>query len=307
MPCAATKFTLTPWKLFVTLKKHLDRRVSVYQQIDVDRYRTPGPSFLNSITELPRVMLELTSLLYSWPWLAAAPRGDGHRVLVLPGFTGGDDSTLLLRRYLNRLGYDALPWELGRNTGSVDLQDRLVRHVRRLTEQCDGRMSIVGQSLGGVFARELSREFAPRIRQVICLGSPFSSTGPENTHSVVGQLFQRMSGMTVADMEAQLRAYASEPPPVPSTAIYSKSDGVVHWSACLEFAGAFSENIEVVGSHTGMSLNPLVFQVLADRLAQPDGAWRPFERRPGMCSLLYPVPEATVTPAPTSEASVCVN
>ena len=78
-------------------------------------------------------------------------------------------------------------------------------------------------------------------------------------------------------------------PPVPSTAIYSRSDGVVHWTTCLEYEGEQAENVEVVGSHSGMAFNPTVLSVIADRLAQPEGHWRPFERR-GCRALLYPEP-----------------
>ena len=127
---------------------------------------------------------------------AVAPRGDGHRVLVLPGFTAGDESTVVLRRFLARHGYAALPWGLGQNTGSVDLQERLVDSFIRLTDEHDEKVSIIGQSLGGVYGRELARQFSEHVRQVITLGSPFSSAGPESTYALVGRLFQYISGMS---------------------------------------------------------------------------------------------------------------
>lgn len=278
----------------------------VYQEIDVGEHRTGSPSAFHSATELPRVLFELTSLAYTWPWLGSAPRGDGHPVLVLPGFTAGDESTAILRRFLKRLGYRPLPWELGQNTGSFDLQERLVHRFYRLTEECDERISIVGQSLGGVFARELARQFSDRVRQVVTLGSPFSSIGPESANALVGRLFQYLSGMNHEEMREQMQSFVREPPPVPSTAIYSRADGVVHWSSCLEYAGAQAENIEIVGSHTGMAVNPLVFHVLADRLAQPEGDWRPFQRSRGCRALLFPEP-APANRGNTSEASECAS
>lgn len=262
----------------------------MYQVLNVDRYRSQGPHALHSATELPRVLVEMTSLAYVWPWLGAAPRGDGHRVLVLPGFTAGDESTVILRRFLGRIGYVPLPWGLGQNTGSVDLQERLIDSFARLIDECDGKVSIIGQSLGGVYARELARQFSERVRQVITLGSPLSSTGPESTNALVSRLFQYLSGMNHEEMRDQILEFAAEAPPVPSTAIYTRTDGVVHWSACLEYEAEESENVEVLGSHTGMALNPLVLHVLADRLSQPDGAWRPFERGRGCRAMLYPEP-----------------
>jgi len=274
--------------------------IAVYQELDVEAHRAPGPSTLHSLTELPRVFFEAASLAYLWPLLGQAPRGDGHAVMVLPGFTAGDESTAVLRRFLGRLGYRALPWELGQNTGSFALQERLVGRFEALTRAGGERISLVGQSLGGVYARELARRFAPRVRQVISLGSPFASRSPETTNSVVSRLFQYMSGMTRDDMHGYMLGFAAEAPPVPSTAIYSRADGVVHWQSCLEYAGPQSENVEVHGSHTGMAMNPLVFHVLADRLAQADGQWRPFQRQDGCRALVYPQP----APMNTSETSI---
>jgi pimeloyl-ACP methyl ester carboxylesterase len=280
----------------------------VYQELDVEAHRAPSPSTLHSMTELPRVFFEATSLAYMWPLLGQAPRGDGHAVLVLPGFTAGDESTAILRRFLGRLGYRALPWELGQNTGSFALQERLIDRFEALTRVSGERLSLVGQSLGGVYARELARRFAPHVRQVISLGSPFASKSPDTTNSVVSRLFQYMSGMSRDDMRDYMLGFAAEPPPVPSTAIYSKADGVVHWQSCLEYAGAQAENVEVLGSHTGMAMNPLVFHVLADRLAQADGQWRPFQRQRGCRALVYPEPAPTTkSESTTGGDAACAN
>jgi pimeloyl-ACP methyl ester carboxylesterase len=267
---------------------------SLYQEIDIEKYRGTGPNALHSVSELPRVLMEITTLAYTWPMLGAAPRGDGHPVLVLPGFTAGDESTAVLRRFLRRVGYRPLPWQLGRNTGSFDLQEQLVYRFDRLTREHDTKVSIIGQSLGGVFGRELARQFPDHVRMIISLGSPFSSTSPDTTNAMVGRLFQYLSGMTREQMHDQMQSFVAEAPPVPSTSIYSKSDGVVHWSSCLEFEAAQAENIEIIGSHSGMAMNPLVYHVLADRLSQPAGAWEPFQRARGYRSMLYPVPEKLI-------------
>ena len=132
-----------------------------------------GPSTWDTATELPRVLLEMTSLTYAWPLLNSTPRGDGHTVLVLPGFTAGDQSTLVLRRLLERRNYRALPWLLGQNTGSFELQDRLMTRFQAVLAEATGSVSLIGQSLGGVFARVLARQWPDRVRQVITLGSPF--------------------------------------------------------------------------------------------------------------------------------------
>jgi len=264
---------------------------SVYEELEVSQHRQKGPSVWDSATELPRILLEVTTLAYSWPLLTSAPRGDGHPVMVLPGFLGGDESTLVMRRYLARLGYEVLPWEQGQNNGSFELQEQLVQHVYLVTRKFDRKLTLIGQSLGGVFARALARQFPDDVRQVITLGSPFSSQGPEATNAAVARMFQYMSGMTAEEMRDQMIVSTQGPIPVPATAIYSKSDGVVHWSSCLDFEGEQTENIEVISSHTGMAHNPLIFHVLADRLAQPEGGWQPFKRNSGCRSMLFPKPQ----------------
>ena len=261
----------------------------MYEALDIPERESSGPSFWDSATELPRVMMEMTSLSVTWPWLATSHRGDGHTVLLLPGFMAGDQSTLVLRRVLGQLNYNPLPWELGQNTGSAELQDRLRDRFISLLDEVEGPISLVGQSLGGVFARVLAHERPERIRQVITLGSPFASSSPETVNSLVSRLFQSVSGMSREEMQDQMSDFPAGSPPVPSTAIYSKSDGVVHWSTCLEYEGDQTENIEVIGSHSGMGFNPLVLNVIADRLSQPHGQWQPFHRN-GCRSLVYPKP-----------------
>jgi len=267
----------------------------LYEVLEPSERESNGPSLWDSATELPRVMLEMTSLTYSWPLIATAPKGDGHTIFVLPGFSVGDQSTLILRRLLRLLNYRPLPWELGQNTGSVELQENLFERFQDILAQQPGRISLIGQSLGGVFARILAHQWPDRIRQVITLGSPFASGSLDTVNSLVSRLFQSVSGMSREEMLDQMTGFPAAPPPVPCTAIYSKSDGVVHWSTCLEYEGEQAENIEVLGSHSGMAFNPMVLHVIADRLAQPLDGWKPFERK-GCLSLLFPEPGNTDSP-----------
>jgi pimeloyl-ACP methyl ester carboxylesterase len=208
--------------------------------------------------EAPRASLEAASLAPAWPLLvASAPRGDGHPVLVLPGFTASDVSTTPLRAYLRARGFAAVRWAQGRNHGDWEaLEHRLHARLAALHARHGRRVSLVGWSLGGVFAREIARRAPERVRQVITLASPFQQLG------------------------------APQPPPVPSTAIYSESDGIVAWRHCREREHAHTENIRVAASHCGMGFHPLVLYAIADRLAQPEGDWKPFDRR-GLRGAVY--------------------
>lgn len=247
------------------------------------------PSPLLALTELPRALVELGSLGPSAaPLLALSPRGDGHPVMVLPGFVTSDMSTTLLRRFLTRLGYDAMPWELGRNLGPKAIGwggEKLVARLADIHQQSGQRVSLVGWSLGGVMARQLSRRLPGAVRQVISLGSPFAGT-PKATN--VWRAYESLTGQKIDDKDVRDQLKESElPPPVPSTAIYTREDGVVAWQNCREPASDHTDNIEVHGSHCGLGVNPAVLYAVADRLAQKDGNWRPFDRR-GLRALVYP-------------------
>ena len=248
-----------------------------------------------------RAIWELSAFFTTYPLLRLAPRGDGHPVLVLPGLAASDVSTRPLRRYLKDQGYAAHGWKLGPNRGprpgaEAKMQDRLAE----LHDRHGRRVSVIGWSLGGIFAREMARRAPEQVRCVITLGSPFSGA-PKASNA--WKLYERASQRKVEDWPERERM--KTPPPVPSTAIYSRSDGIVAWQGCREQEGPTSENIEVEGSHCGLGHNPAVLYAIADRLAQPEGAWRPFERS-GLKSLIYPNPhrpDGAPTASPRTSAA----
>lgn len=247
-----------------------------------------SPSALLALTELPRALFELGTLPWASPLLMRAPRGDGHPVLVLPGFITSDVSTTLLRRYLDRQGYDAHAWELGRNLGPKAIGregEKLVERLKAVHAQTGRKVSLVGWSLGGVMARQVARRVPDAVRQIVTLGSPFAGD-PKATN--VRRTYEKLTGQKIADKDtqAQLRESATVPP-VPSTAIFTRADGIVAWQNCVEPEALTTDNIEVRGSHCGLGVNPAVLYAVADRLAQPEGKWAPFERS-GLRALVYP-------------------
>ena len=215
-----------------------------------------------------RAFAEYGALLLAWPLLRFLPKGDGHGVLVLPGFGGSDVSTQPLRRALTRLGYDARGWEQGRNLGMRrSLRDDLDRRIEALHRQ-RGKVTLIGWSLGGVYARELARAAPGRVRRVITLGSPFNHHPRANN---ADRLYRWVNGGGDAiDWEGFHRRRV--PPPVPCTAIYSKSDGIVAWRSAMEDEAPNTENVEVPGSHMGLGVNVHVLRVIAERLARPVAA-----------------------------------
>jgi pimeloyl-ACP methyl ester carboxylesterase len=236
--------------------------------------RTPSlPLFL---AEPLRGVLSLAALPFASPLLAHAPRGDGHGVLVLPGLMADDLSTRPLRRFLKLLGYDVHGWGLGRNVGPTSsIVAGMPRALDELAHSTGKQVSIIGWSLGGIFAREIAREHPDAVRQVITLASPY---GMRDTHqSRADHTFRSQSHRHVPG-GVPTRSTMRLPIPVPSTAVFSRSDGIVDWQACVEPSAPDHENIQVRAGHLGIGVDPAVMWLLADRLAQPEGRWTPFER-----------------------------
>ena len=228
------------------------------------------------------------------------PRGDGHLVYLLPGFMADGESMAILGRWLRGLGYNAIPWGLGRNMGPREiLVKRLITTVRALAREHRQPVSLIGHSLGGVFAREIAKAIPKRIRQVITLGSPFRQTDANGAAGVL-RLVEMAAGKKADELQRKINDL-SRPAPVPSTAIYSRTDGIANWKACIEEETPCTDNIEVYGSHSGMSSNPAVYYAIGDRLAQPAGKWRKFARSGVGRFIYYPAAiYAARTPMPSS-------
>ena len=209
---------------------------------------------------------------------ATLPSGDGHPVVIFPGLASSERSLGPLASCCADLGYATYDWGRGYNVGPCGDVDawlgKLAADVAALVRTHDRPASFIGWSLGGLYARELAKLMPRQVRQVITLGTPFAGAG---TGSHVGWLFRLLSGHSTA-LDDGLARRLRMPPPVPCTSIYSRSDGIVAWRACLESGNAADlvENIEVRGSHSGMGWNPHVLAVVADRLAQPATAWQPY-------------------------------
>jgi len=237
--------------------------------------RLRPPSLLLMLAE-PRAVLEFNSSLVLSPLLMQAPRGDGHPVLALPGFLASDLSMAPMRRYLKELGYDARAWNLGRNFGGVYSKRQALRElVASIYEETGRKVSVVGWSLGGIYARDLALQVPDMVRSVITLGSPFANDVRATNAT---RLYELLSGEGIDDLP-QIREAIAGDLPVPATSIYTRTDGIVNWRTSLLRPSATAENIEVhLASHIGLGVNPAALWAVADRLAQGEGEFRHFDR-----------------------------
>jgi pimeloyl-ACP methyl ester carboxylesterase len=252
---------------------------------ETGRLHPPG---LGLLLAEARGIFELNASLLMSPLLMRAPRGDGHPVLLLPGFLASDLSMAPMRRFLRELGYDAHAWRMGRNLGGMSRMRAALRDRLAEIHAAAGRkVSIVGWSLGGVYARDLALQAPDMVRYVVTLGSPFAGDVRATNAT---RLYEALSGEGVED-NPELRAAISGDLPVPTTSIYSRTDGVVNWRTCLLRPSDTAENIEIhLASHIGLGVNPAALWAVADRLSQAEGEFRQFDRS-GPFAIAYAPPE----------------
>ncbi len=220
-----------------------------------------GTDKLRPLAPRPRL-----ALLGSEPWRAAveyvanrvrpdapAPAGDGHQVIIFPGLASDGRAVAPLRGHCQRLGYQAIDWGQGWNTGTEAAIDRwldqLATDMHALLGGLDAPVTLIGWSLGGIYARELAKLGRLPVRQVITIGTPFNGS-PAQTHAA--WMYRLLSGGPVR-LSTGLRRRIATAPPVPTTSIYSRSDGVVAWQACChDRAGPQVQDVRVKASHLGM-------------------------------------------------------
>ena len=221
-----------------------------------------------------RAPLELGVTLATWPLLKTAPSGDGHAVIVFPGLGAGDLTTVPLRNFLKAQGYETYGWDLGLNLGPRQgVLQKSIDRVQEIQQESGRKVSLIGWSLGGIYAREFAKALPDQVRSVITLGTPFAGD-PKATNA--WRVYEFASGQKIDnhDMLEQLKVA----PPVPTTSIFSRTDGVVAWPLSMQRESNRTENIEVNASHVGLGFNPLALYAVADRLSQEEGKWQKFHR-----------------------------
>lgn len=251
----------------------------------------PGRALM--VLELPRWTVEYGAsrlLDLAAGVLPGRDLGAGRPVLVLPGFSAHDRLTGRLRGHLAQRGWRVHGWGLGSNHGLTErIVTGLPRRLAEVADRYDEPVAVVGWSFGGLLARWLAHEHPDRVRQVVCLGSPWRAEGERTRATGMFEKSREKHGI-VEDARAIVDLLRG-PVPVPLTAVWSRTDGIVPWRGCTvdeQAAGPGrppAENVEVLSSHVGMVANPLVLSVVVDRLRQDPAAWDPFAWRNVLPSL----------------------
>lgn len=224
-----------------------------------------------------RCICESGTCIGAYPILSRAPKGDGHAIMVIPGLGVNDLTTKMMRLFFERLGYKVFGW--GQGINSRYDEDVILELDRRLSDLFSryGKVSVIGQCFGGLYALKLAHAHPDMVRSVITLGT--STSDPLNADRL-RWLYKLLNGQDqLNEFDDNMSVLSSDFPgalPIPTTSIYSKTDGVIDWKKSVFDEIGQSESIAIVTSHFGMGNNPLVLWVMADRLAQPEEAWEPF-------------------------------
>jgi pimeloyl-ACP methyl ester carboxylesterase len=248
-----------------------------------------GPHRALLLLEVPRLAGELASSFAIDLVAPKRPRGEGRPVLVIPGFQATDGMTGRLRSHLRHHGFRVHGWAQGANIGLTDARiDGLVARFEELRKEYDEPVSVVGWSFGGVLARWLAHTYPGDVRQIVCLGSPWRAEGERTRATAMFERSRRKHG--ISERAKPMVELLRGPVPVPCTAVYSKTDGIVPWRGCAVDTATRppADNVVVPSSHVGMVANPLVLDVVVDRLCQDPADWQTFTWRSALARKWVP-------------------
>lgn len=202
---------------------------------------------------LPELLNEARAIA-AWPFrMISVPvmpsKVDGPPVMVIPGFLSSDRSTAVLRRALADAGFRTHGWHMGMNWGTrIDTLDRLASRLERVAAKNGAPVTLLGWSLGGIYARELAKRLPERVARVVTMGTPFSGDMRAN-HA--WKLYELVNSHKVDAPPIDVRLH--EKPPVPTYALWSRRDGIVAAASARGQADETDEAIEFGCTHIGFA------------------------------------------------------
>ncbi len=202
--------------------------------------------------------LRLVSRLHK---LNKKDKGNGERIMLLPGWKAHDTVMFPLKTYLSRLGYKPEYWGLGFNNGYVEkYRDQLISRLSE--EHNDEKITLIGWSLGGVVAREVARVLPHKVAGVVTYGTPVIG-GPKYT--IGAKAWGTEEAERIINLLESLES--TDPISVPISAIFTKKDSIVNWSACIDHHSRYVSHYEVKSTHLSLGIDPEVWEIVADHLS----------------------------------------
>ena len=262
-------------QIAASISKGHDQEEFKYTNSIVERFKKeiilinkniPQPPVFNMVMET-RSLLEWASIYCIYPLIPKRIKGNGKPVLLIPPYLGDDSSTAFVRKYLKSLGFATYKWDLGFNMVKSHYIPRLEEKLHDIYQKHNEKVSIVGWSGGGIFAKIMANRHPDQIEQILTIGSPI--WGVMDMKTPVYGLMEFFRGKSLKERNERFLAELEPIPKVPVTCIYTKTDGLVPWKHCIE-AETFRQdikNIEVFGSHSGMGANASVLLVTANMLS----------------------------------------
>jgi predicted esterase len=237
------------------------------EEIDRINKKIDAPPSYNALLET-RGLIEWSSIFYLYPFIPKRKKGKGKPVLIMPPYLGNDFSTRFVRKYLTSLGFETYKWDLGVNTLNSKHIPNLVERLDEIYEKHQEKVSLVGWSGGGMFAKIIANRHPEKVAQLITIGSPV--WGVKNMNTPLVRLLEFFRGKTLKERNATFLKELENIPKVPITCIYTKTDGLLPWKHCqeAETLRADIKNIEVFGSHIGMGANTSILFTVAHALGE---------------------------------------
>jgi pimeloyl-ACP methyl ester carboxylesterase len=227
------------------------------------------PSLVYHLLEIFRAMIELVNGLIFLRKYQFKKIGNNEKIIVVPGLLSTDFATTLLRKFLNKSGFDVAGWDLGMNLGRVDSLNSLISKIEKLSKDSNQKIILIGWSMGGIFAREVAKKIPDSVARVITVGSPFANVNAPNWAKFFFDLLNKNQPIDVEFMN-QL----PNPAPMRTLALHSKSDGIVPWEACREnIVDELHENKEIHSCHFGMGMNSEVMLAIEEELSKHENAF----------------------------------
>ncbi len=256
-------------------------------EIQLINQKIPPPPLFNMLLE-SRSVVEWTSIYAMYPFIPKRIKGEGKPVLLIPPYLGDDFSTSFVRRYLTSLGFKTYKWEQGVNLVKSHYIPRLEEKLDDIYREHGEKVSIVGWSGGGIFAKIIANRHPNQVEQILTIGSPV--WGVMEMKTPVAGILEFFRGKSLKERNKRFIEELEPIPNVPITCIYTKTDGLLPWKHCME-AETYRDdirNVEVYGSHSGLGANVSVLLITANALSANINGKTLGETTPNIERVLYP-------------------